>query len=236
MLAEEMGVAVATPNELAVEDGLVKLVRHGSSSRVDVLYLRVGEDTLLHSPGADRVPLGPPLIAAIDAGVVTLANAPGNGVGDDKAIYAHVPAMIDYYLGEKPTLADVPTFLCGVPEQLEMVLPRLHELVIKPVDGYGGEGVVIGPKSSEQELAAVRRQLLTAPFRYIAQETVDLSTHPTFDGERLSARHVDLRAFVLLGDEAMVATAALTRVAPEGSMIVNSSRGGGSKDSWLMGA
>jgi carboxylate-amine ligase len=175
------------------------------------------------------------LLAAIDASRVALANAPGNGVGDDKAIYGFVPKMVEYYLGETPLLASVPTYLCGVREQCAAVLDRLDQLVLKPVDGYGGEGVLIGPHASEQELEATRRQIRAAPHRWIAQEMIELSTHPTFDGERLVGRHVDLRAFVFLGDDVRVAPAALTRVAPAGSMVVNSSRGGGSKDTWLLG-
>jgi carboxylate-amine ligase len=122
-----------------------------------------------------------------------------------------------------------------VHEQREAVLERLDQLVLKPVDGYGGEGVLIGPLATDQELSSTRRQILTAPHRWIAQEMVALSTLPCFDGERLSPRHVDLRAFVFHGDEMQVAPAALTRVAPAGSMVVNSSRGGGSKDTWLLG-
>ncbi len=235
MLGEEMGVPVAMIGDLFVDENRVYLLREGTRTRVDVLYLRVDDDALLHTSGADGRPLGPSLLAAIDAGTVALANAPGNGVGDDKAIYAFVPAMIEYYLGEKPLLAAVPTFLCGVPEQKQIVLDRLDQLVLKPVDGYGGEGVLIGPLASDHELSATRRQILTAPHRWIAQEMVALSTQPCFDGERLAPRHVDLRAFVFHGQELRVAPAALTRVAPAGSMVVNSSRGGGSKDTWLLG-
>lgn len=235
MLGEEMGVPVAGIGELLVDDDRVYLLRDGNRRKVDVLYLRVDEDALLHTSGADGRPLGPSLLAAIDAGQVALANAPGNGVGDDKAVYAFVPQMIGYYLGESPLLASVPTFLCGVEEQRATVLDRLDQLVLKPVDGYGGEGVLIGPLASEQEIAATRRQILTAPHRWIAQEMVALSTQPCFDGERLAPRHVDLRAFVFHGESLEVAPAALTRVAPAGSMVVNSSRGGGSKDTWLLG-
>ncbi|RZS89462.1 carboxylate-amine ligase [Motilibacter rhizosphaerae] len=234
-LASEMGVPCVQGGELEVEAGRVLLVRDGARQPVDVIYMRVGEEELNHTSGADGRPLGPPLLAALDAGMVALCNAPGNGVGDDKAVYAYVPEFIRYYLGEEPELASVPTYLCHEPEMLAEVLPRLHELVLKPVDGYGGEGVLIGPLASEEEVDAARRQLLSAPHRWIAQEVVSLTTHPTFDGEHLSARHVDLRAFVLQGDEVRVAPAALTRVAPEGSMIVNSSRGGGAKDTWILG-
>ncbi|GIM91806.1 carboxylate--amine ligase/circularly permuted type 2 ATP-grasp protein [Paractinoplanes toevensis] len=236
MLAEEMGVPVVRSTELFVEGTRVFRLRNGKRYPVDVIYLRMGEDSLVHSPGADGMPLGPSLIAALHADTVTLANALGNGIGDDKAVYAYVPKLIEYYLGEKPLLADVPTYLCGIREQREEVLGRLDELVCKPVDGYGGDRIVIGPHATAEELAAVRRQIVTAPHRWVAQEVVGLSTSPVFDGHQLAARHVDLRAFVFSGTESVVAPAALTRVAPAGSMIVNSSRGGGSKDTWLLGA
>ncbi len=235
MLAEEMGVPLVRSTELFVDQRRVYRIQSGKKHPVDVIYLRMGEDSLVHSPGADGMPLGPSLVAALHADTVVLANALGNGIGDDKAVYAYVPKLIEYYLGEKALLADVPTYLCGIPEQKAAVLGRLAELVCKPVDGYGGDRIVIGPHATAEELAAVRRQIGTAPHRWVAQEVVDLSTHPVFDGHQLVPRHVDLRAFVFTGRESVVASAALTRVAPAGSMIVNSSRGGGSKDTWLLG-
>jgi carboxylate-amine ligase len=235
MLAEEMGVPLVRSTDLFVDDGRVFRLQHGSRHRVDVIYLRMGEDSLVHSPGADGMPLGPSLVSALHADTVVLANALGNGIGDDKAVYAYVPKLIEYYLGEAPLLADVRTYLCGIPEQKAEVLGRLAELVCKPVDGYGGDRIVIGPHASAADLDAVRRQINTTPHRWVAQEVVDLSTHPVFDGHQLAPRHVDLRAFVFSGKQSVVAPAALTRVAPAGSMIVNSSRGGGSKDTWVMG-
>ncbi|MBU2662739.1 carboxylate--amine ligase/circularly permuted type 2 ATP-grasp protein [Actinoplanes bogorensis] len=235
MLAEEMRVPVVRSTELFVDESRVYRLRDGKRYPVDVIYLRMGEDSLVHSPGADGMPLGPSLVTALHADTVVLANALGNGIGDDKAVYAYVPKLIEYYLGEKPLLADVPTYLCGIPEQRAEVLDRLDQLVCKPVDGYGGDRIVIGPHASDQDLSAVRRQIRTAPHRWVAQEVVALSTHPVFDGHQLAPRHVDLRAFVFTGSESVVAPAALTRVAPAGSMIVNSSRGGGSKDTWLLG-
>jgi len=234
MLAEEMGVPLVRSTELFVEDTRVYRLRYGKRHPVDVIYLRMGEDALVHAPGADGMPLGPSLVSALHGDTVTLANALGNGIGDDKAVYAYVPRLIEYYLGEKPLLADVPTYLCGIPEQRDEVLRRLGELVSKPVDGYGGDRIVIGPHASAVELAALRRQIVATPYRWVAQEVVNLSTHPVFDGHQLAARHVDLRAFVFTGSASVVAPAALTRVAPPGSMIVNSSRGGGSKDTWLL--
>ncbi|GAA0555107.1 hypothetical protein GCM10010172_42190 [Paractinoplanes ferrugineus] len=236
MLAEEMGVPVIRSTELFVDDTVVYRLRDGKRYRVDVIYLRMDEDTLMHAPGADGMPLGPSLVAALHADTIVLANAMGNGIGDDKAVYAYVPRLIEYYLGEKPLLADVPTYLCGLPDQLAVVLDRLDELVCKPVDGYGGDRILIGPHASAEEIAAVRKQIRTAPHRWVAQELVRLSTAPVFDGSQLTPRHVDLRAFVFTGtgSPSVVAPAALTRVAPAGSMIVNSSRGGGSKDTWLL--
>jgi carboxylate-amine ligase len=235
MLAEEMGVPLVRSTELFIDGDRVHRLQNGKRYPVDVIYLRMGEDSLVHSPGADGIPLGPSLVSALHADTIVLANALGNGIGDDKAVYAYVPKLIEYYLGEKPLLSDVTTYLCGIREQRAEVLERLDELVCKPVDGYGGDRVVIGPHASPDDLAAVRRQIMAAPHRWVAQEVVDLSTHPVFDGQQLAPRHVDLRAFVFTGTTSVIAPAALTRVAPAGSMIVNSSRGGGSKDTWLLG-
>jgi carboxylate-amine ligase len=237
LLADEMDVPVVRTTDLIVQDRYVYLRRRGSRRRVDVIYLRMDEDKLVHSSGADGRPLGPSLLSAVASGTVTLANAPGNGIGDDKALYAFVPEMIDYYLGESPLLDHVPTYLCGDEEHRAEVLDRLDELVVKPVDGYGGEGVLIGPMASAEQIEQLRRQIRTAPHRWIAQDMMQLSTHPVFDGVRLTPRHIDLRAFVMQSTETVrVAPAALTRVAPEGSVIVNSSRGGGAKDTWILGA
>jgi glutamate---cysteine ligase / carboxylate-amine ligase len=239
-LAEEMAVALVQPSDLSVSDG--KLLQHiGSNVRpIDVVYARMDEDMLLSSTGYDGAPLRPGLLGAITAGNLTIANALANGVADDKAIYAYVPAMIEYYLGEKPKLAQVPTWLCAEREQRDFVLANLGDLVVKPIDGLGGSGVLIGPEASEAALDARRRELETQPERFIAQEAVNLSTHPTFDGEGLYPHHVDLRAFVHLragtngSVSAQVMPAALTRVASRGSRIVNSSFGGGSKDTWIL--
>ena len=236
LLADLMDVPLVEAADLVVIDDVLHRVVDGARHRVDVAYLRMDEDVLAASAGADGRRLGPAAVAAVRAGNLTLANALGNGVADDKAVYAYGRKMIEYYLGEAPLLDDVPTYLLGDPDQLDQVLPRLHELVVKPVDGYGGTGVVIGPDSSERELHDLRALVKQEPARWIAQEMVELSTHPTFDGTALSPRRIDLRGFVLLGRHAVAAPAALTRVAPAGSMIVNSSRGGGSKDTWLVSA
>ena len=230
LLAEQMGMPLVTPEELTVIDSGV--YAHGR--RLKVLYRRLDEQTLLGATGADGRPVGPAVCAAVADGRVRLLNALGNGVADDKRVYAYVPIMITYYLGEQPLLAQVPTYPCADPHHLAQVLDRLGELVLKPVDGYGGHGVVIGPEAGSAELAELAAALRAHPENWVAQDVVSLSTHPTFTGTGLEPRAVDLRAFVLLGERAQVAPAALTRVASSGSMIVNSSRGGGAKDTWIL--
>jgi carboxylate-amine ligase len=231
LLAAEMGVPLVQPGDLtATADG----VRTAGGAPLRVLYRRIDEDDLFRAAGADGRPLGPGLLEAVGNGAVVLANAPGNGVADDKSLYAYVPRLVEYYIGERPVLAGVPTFVCRDPEQRAEALDRLEELVVKPVDGYGGQGVVIGPDASRAELDEARARILEEPARWIAQETVSLSTHPTLADGRFEPRAVDLRAFVCLTPEPVVVPIALTRVAPSGSRIVNSSRGGGSKDTWLM--
>jgi carboxylate-amine ligase len=243
-LAEEMDIALVQPADLTVRDG--KLVQHIGSHvrRIDVVYARMDEDMLLSSNGYDDAPLRAGLLGAVSDGNLTIANALANGVADDKAIYAYVPAMIEYYLGEKPRLAQVPTWICAEREQRDFVLAHLGDLVVKPIDGLGGSGVLIGPEASEAALEARRRELEAQPERFIAQEPINLSTHPTFDGDGLYPHHVDLRAFVHLRPgtggsadsvSAHVMPAALTRVGVRGSRIVNSSSGGGSKDTWILG-
>ncbi|MDT5175176.1 MAG: glutamate---cysteine ligase / carboxylate-amine ligase, partial [Mycobacterium sp.] len=240
-LADEMDVALVQPSDLSMCDG--KLVQHIGSGvrRIDVVYARMDEDMLLSSTGYDGAPLRP-LLGAITNGHLTVANALANGVADDKAIYPYVPAMIEYYLGEKPRLSQVPTWICGERAQRDFVLANLGDMVVKPVDGLGGSGVLIGPEASDAALEARRRELVTQPERFIAQNMVGLSTHPTFDGDGLFPHHVDLRAFVHLRAHtagtlsAHVLPAALTRAASRGSRIVNSSYGGGSKDTWIFTA
>jgi carboxylate-amine ligase len=231
-LADAMDIPLVLPSELMVREGKTWHVSGSERSRVDVIYLRM-DDQLSQRRGHDGSILGPQLVSAVRAQTLTLANAIGNGVADDKAIYTYVPKFIEYYLGELPLLEQVPTYQCSDPEQLAVVLSRLEELVVKPVDGYGGLGVVVGPRATDEELADVRELIAEQPNRWIAQETVMLSTHPTFTGSRLRPRHVDLRVFVYYGAQPVVVPAALTRVAPQGSLVVNSSRGGGGKDTWL---
>jgi carboxylate-amine ligase len=239
-LAEELGIALVQTSDLSVRDG--KLFRHIGSDvhPVDVLYARMDEDMLLSSTGYDASALRPGLLEAVTNGTLTIANALGNGVADDKAVYSYVPAMIKYYLGEKPALAQVPTWVCAERAHRDYVLDNIAELVVKPIDGHGGTGVVIGPEAAADALEVRRRELQTQPERYIAQEAIALSTHPTFDGEGMYPHHVDLRAFVHLrprSDDTVTAhvmPAGLTRVAARGSRIVNSSSGGGSKDTWIL--
>jgi carboxylate-amine ligase len=248
LLAEEMGVPLVEPASLIVDDDGVHRLDEGPSAsgnaagtggkggknrRVDVLYRRIDEDELFAAPGADGAPLGPALLRATRAGLVTVANALGNGVGDDKVVYAYVPRMVTYYLGEQPVLDDVPTYVCGDPEQCEHVLAHLDELVVKPVDGFGGSDVVIGPHAEPYQLTEARERILAEPRGWIGQEVVALSTHPTWHHSELVPCAVDLRAFVYAGTEPVVVPAALSRVAPPGSLIVNSSQGGGSKDTWI---
>lgn len=233
MLAEEMGVPLVEPGALLVDDDVAYRVDDGRRRRVDILYRRIDEDELSSAPGADGAPLGPALLGAVRAGRVSLANALGNGIGDDKVVYAYVPRMVTYYLGEQPILDDVPTYVCGDPEQCEHVLANLDQLVVKPVDGFGGSGVVIGPHAEPYQLTAAREQILADPRRWIGQEVVSLSTHPTWHDSHLEPCAVDLRVFVYAGVEPVVVPAALSRVALPGSLIVNSSQGGGSKDTWI---
>ncbi|MDO5498330.1 MAG: circularly permuted type 2 ATP-grasp protein, partial [Propionibacteriaceae bacterium] len=240
-LATRMGVPLVFPEHLMAGDGhrLVRRTGVTATAPVEVIYSRVDEDELVECVGADGEILRDAVHAALHRGTLTIANAFGNGVGDDKAIYALVPQMIDYYLGEKPILDNVPTYLCAERDELDHVLEHLGELVTKPIDGFGGRGVVIGPDATEALLEERRTELLECPARYIAQETVNLSTVPSFDGQALQPRHVDLRVFTHVrangaGTEAVTLPAALTRVAAAGSRIVNSSAGGGSKDTWIL--
>jgi carboxylate-amine ligase len=232
-LAEATGIPLLEPGDLLLDEGRLWHVQGSDRTAMDVLYLRMDEQ-IWHRRAADGKVLGHALIEAVRAGTLSLANALGNGVADDKAMYAYVPRFIEYYLGERPLLEQVPTYQCAEPDQLAHVLQRLDQLVLKPVDGYGGLGVLIGPHASDAELGRARSLIEQQPERWIAQETVQLSTHPTLSGSRLRPRHVDLRVFVYHGVEPVVVPAALTRVAPPGSLVVNSSRGGGTKDTWLL--
>lgn len=239
LIAEATGMALVDTSDLAVDDRVLYHHDRNGRHRVDVLYARIDEDMLLTSVGHDGQPLRHGLLTALQAGHLTIANSLGNGIGDDKAVYAFVPAMIRYYLDEEPLLPQIPTFLCAERDQRDLVLGRLDEMVVKPIDGFGGIGITIGPEASDRALEDRRRDLHANPERYIAQEVVPLSTHPTFDGTGFYPHHVDLRAFVHLrpsgpGSTAHVVPACLSRVARRGSLVVNSSQGGGGKDTWIL--
>lgn len=239
--AGAVGGAVVTPRDLVGGEG--RLWRSDDDDEVrigiDVLYVRMDEEALLSSTGVDGSVLRQGLLEAISEGTVSMVNAPGNGAADDKAIYALVPSIIDFYLGERPLIGQVGTFLCSDPQQLEQVLDRLDELVVKPIDGYGGSDITVGPECSPRELDERRAELRRHGERFVAQEVQALSTLPTFDGRHLQRRHVDMRAFVMLRNgptgeiHASAPPVALTRVAPAGTMVVNASSGGGGKDTWI---
>jgi uncharacterized circularly permuted ATP-grasp superfamily protein len=235
-LARQMGVRLVQASDLVVHDGFVHMRTTRGLRRVDVIYRRIDDDFM--DPKAFRQDslLGVPgIMDAYRSGHVTLCNAPGNGVGDDKAIYAYVPKLIKYYLGEDAILPNVPTYVCADPKELQYVLDHLHELVSKPTNASGGKGIVLGPRASKQELEEVRAAILEDPRNYIAQPMLELSTVPTVVDEHLEGRHVDLRPFILYGKDIYVLPGGLTRVAlRKGSMIVNSSQGGGSKDTWVL--
>ena len=237
-LARQLGVELVEGRDLLVDDHVVYLRTTRGLERVDVIYRRVGDEFLDPVVFRSDSLLGVPgLVAAARAGNVTIANALGNGAADDKGVYPFVPELIHYYLGEEPLLPNVTTYLPWEPDQLELVLDRIDRLVVKPVAEAGGFGIVIGTTASAEQLEELSAEVRANPRNFIAQEIVQLSTHPTFIDGELAARHIDLRPFVLSGaDGVEVIPGGLTRVAiPEGSLIVNSSQGGGSKDTWVLG-
>ena len=236
LLAERGGLLLVLADDLAVQR---REVRHrDSGERIDALYLRLDVE-LIDLVDAGGRPIGAEIFDIAAADGVVLANAPGNGVADDKAMYCYVPELIGYYLGEHPSLEAVPTYRTSDEAEARTVLDRVGELVTKPVNGHGGIDVLIGPDASAAEVAARRRAIAANPSAWVAQEVVALSSHPTLSGTSLQPRHVDLRAFVYLRgtelEDCTLADLALTRVAPEGSLVVNSSRGGGAKDTWIIG-
>jgi uncharacterized circularly permuted ATP-grasp superfamily protein len=235
-LAQQMGVELVEGKDLFVKDHFVYMRTTQGPKRVDVIYRRVDDDFL--DPLAFRADstLGcAGLLGAYRAGNVTLSNAIGTGVADDKSIYPYVPKMIEFYLGEEPVLANVPTFLCREADDLKYVLEHLDELVVKEVHGAGGYGMLVGPAATQQEIADFRKALLANPAGYIAQPTLSLSTCPTFVESGIAPRHIDLRPFVLSGKSVQMVPGGLTRVAlKEGSLVVNSSQGGGTKDTWVL--
>ncbi len=235
-LAQQMGVELVEGQDLVVRDGFVFMRTTRGPQRVHVIYRRVDDDFL--DPLAFRPDsmLGVPgLLAAYRAGHVTIANAIGTGVADDKSIYPYVPEMIRFYLDEEPVIDNVPTRILRRPEDLAYTLEHLDELVVKEVHGAGGYGMLVGPKASRAELEQFRGLIKAHPGRYIAQPTLALSTCPTFVDEGVAPRHIDLRPFVLSGRDVRIVPGGLTRVALRpGSLVVNSSQGGGTKDTWVL--
>jgi uncharacterized circularly permuted ATP-grasp superfamily protein len=237
LLARQMGVELVEGRDLTVRNNHITMRTTSGEQPVHVVYRRLDDDWIdpLHFRPESVVGCAG-LLNAARAGCVTIANAVGNGIADDKLMYTYVPELIRYYLGEEPILPNVDTYRLDEPDQRDYVLDRLDELVVKPVDGAGGIGIVIGPQASDAELADLRQKVLAAPRRWIAQPVVRLSTSPTLVGDRLGPRHVDLRPFAVNdGDRVWVLPGGLTRVAlPRGSLVVNSSQGGGSKDTWVL--
>ncbi|MGR3464052.1 circularly permuted type 2 ATP-grasp protein [Limimaricola sp.] len=236
-LADKMGVELVEGHDLRVVDGRVAMRTTQGYQPIDVLYRRVDDDWIDPLNFNPDSALGVPGIMDVyRAGRITLANAPGTGIADDKAIYSYMPDIVEFYTGEKAILKNVPTWRCAEPEALSYVLDNLAELVVKEVHGSGGYGMLIGPTASKKEIAAFRDKLKARPGNYIAQPTLSLSTVPIFTRAGLAPRHVDLRPFVLVSPEGVnITPGGLTRVAlKKGSLVVNSSQGGGTKDTWVL--
>ena len=236
-LADNMGIELVEGSDLEVDDDQVWMRTIHGRLKVDVIYRRIDDaflDPLVFRP--DSVLGVPGLMAAYLAGNVTLVNAPGTGIADDKAIYSYMPEIVRYYTGEEPKLPNVETFRCREPDALQYTLENLEKLVVKLVDGSGGYGMLVGPTASKKEIEEFRAALKAEPQRYIAQPTLALSTVPTFTEKGLAPRHVDFRPFVLTGANGVtIVPGGLTRVAlREGSLVVNSSQGGGTKDSFVL--
>ena len=236
-LADKLGIELVEGRDLIVKDDEVFMRTTEGLKRVDVIYRRLDDDFLDPLTFRPDSALGVPgLMSAYAAGNITLANAVGTGISDDKAIYSFMPEIVEFYTGEKPILANVPTWRCSEPDALAYVMEHLAELVVKEVHGSGGYGMLIGPTSSKKEIAAFSAKLLARPDNYIAQPTLALSTVPIFTKAGLAPRHVDLRPYVLVSPHGIdITPGGLTRVAlKKGSLVVNSSQGGGTKDSWVL--
>ncbi|OFA07050.1 circularly permuted type 2 ATP-grasp protein [Duganella sp. HH101] len=235
-LAQQMGVELVEGKDLFVSDNTVFMRTTRGPWRVDVIYRRLDDDFLDPLAFRSDSSLGVPgLLSVYRAGRVTLANAIGTGVADDKSIYPFVPDMIKFYLSEEPVLNNVPTYQCRKKEDLAYTLAHLPELVVKEVHGAGGYGMLVGPASSKQQIEDFRQRLLARPDGYIAQPTLALSACPTYVENGIAPRHIDLRPFVLSGKTISMVPGGLTRVAlQEGSLVVNSSQGGGTKDTWIL--
>ncbi len=238
-LADQLGIELVEGGDLFVQDCVVFMRTTQGPKRVDVIYRRIDDDFLDPLVFRPDSALGVPgLMSAYRAGNVTLANAPGAGVADDKAVYSYMPEIVRFFTGEEPILKNVPSWRCREPDALKYVLEHLGELVVKEVSGSGGYGMLVGPKSTKAEIEAYRARLIADPAGFIAQPTLALSTCPTFMENAVSPRHVDLRPFVLTGaDGVHITPGGLTRVAlKQGSLVVNSSQGGGTKDTWVLDA
>ena len=236
-LADKLGIELVEGRDLAVKDDIVYMRTTEGLKRVDVIYRRIDDDfldPLVFRPDTALGVAG--LMSAYQAGNVTLANAVGTGIADDKAVYSYMPEIIKFYFGEEPLLKNVPTWRCRETDHLAYVLDNIEELVVKEVHGSGGYGMLIGPKSDKASIAAFRAKLKSDPKNFVAQPTLALSTCPTCVEEGIAPRHVDLRPFVLAGRDCVrTVPGGLTRVALErGSLVVNSSQGGGTKDTWVL--
>jgi uncharacterized circularly permuted ATP-grasp superfamily protein len=235
-LADQMGVQLVEGQDLRVVDGHVAMRTTEGYKQIDVLYRRVDDsflDPLTFRPDSA---LGVPGIMDVyRAGNITIANAPGTGIADDKAIYSYMPDIVEFYTGRKAILGNIPTWRCSEPDSLKYVLEHIHELVIKEVHGSGGYGMLVGPAATKKECQDFAKKLQAKPSNYIAQPTLALSTCPILTEKGLSPRHVDLRPYVLVSDRIQIVPGGLTRVAlKEGSLVVNSSQGGGTKDTWVL--
>jgi uncharacterized circularly permuted ATP-grasp superfamily protein len=235
-LAQQMGVELVEGQDLFVKDNFVYMRTTRGPRRVDVIYRRVDDDFLDPNVFRPTSTLGcAGLMEAYRAGHVSICNAVGTGVADDKSIYPYVPKMIEFYLGEKPILNNVPTYMCRNPDDLKYVMANLKDLVVKEVHGAGGYGMLVGPASTKAEIEDFGKAVLANPSGYIAQPTLSLSSCPTFVESGIAPRHIDLRPFVLSGKSVQMVPGGLTRVAlKEGSLVVNSSQGGGTKDTWIL--
>lgn len=235
-LAQQMGVSLVEGRDLVVHNGFVYMRTTKGFEKVDVLYRRIDDDFLdPKSFRADSMLGVPGLMDVYRAGNIALANAPGTGIADDKVVYAYVPQIIKYYLGEDPIIPNVPTYVCWDDEQMQHVLEHIAELVVKPANESGGYGMLIGPHSSKEEQNEFRELIKANPRNYIAQPTLSLSRVPVIIDDHLEGRHVDLRPFIIYGRDIHVLPGGLTRVAMrKGSLVVNSSQGGGCKDTWVL--
>ena len=235
-LAQQMGIELVEGRDLVVEDGVVLMRTTSGFERVDVIYRRLDDDFLDPLCFRPDSMLGVPgLMEAYKAGNVALANAPGTGVADDKVIYAYVPRIVKYYLGEEIIVPNVPTYICAEEKDLQYTLENLDQLVVKAANESGGYGMLVGPHSTKEQRTDFAERVKANPRNYIAQPTLALSRVPTICGDSFEGRHVDLRPYILYGKEIFVLPGGLTRVAlKKGSLVVNSSQGGGSKDTWVL--